>query len=100
MVQSSDKIWSTGEGNGKTLLYSCLKNPINSMKTQKNIAQEDEPPRSVGVQIASKKEQRNSSRKKRLSQSRNAQLWMYLVVKVKSNVVQNNIAQKPERLDP
>ena len=35
MVESSDKTWSTGEGNGKPLQYSCLENPINSMKRQK-----------------------------------------------------------------
>ena len=44
MVESSDKMWSTGEGNGKQLQYSCLKNPMNSMKIQKYMTLEDKPP--------------------------------------------------------
>ena len=49
MVGSSDKTWSTGEGNGKPLQYSCFENPKNSMKRQKDTTPEDEPPRSVGA---------------------------------------------------
>ena len=56
IMESSDKMWSTGEGNGKPLQYSCLKNPMNSMKRQKDIAQEDKPSRSVGVQYATGEE--------------------------------------------
>ena len=63
MVESSDKIWSTGEGNGKPLQYSCPKNPMNSRKRQNAMILDDEPPRSVGVQYATGEEQRNSSRK-------------------------------------
>ena len=64
MVESSDKMQSTGEGNGKLLQYSCLENPMNSMKRQKDMALEDEtPPRSVGVYYATGEEWRNNSRK-------------------------------------
>ena len=48
MVNISDKTWSTGGGNGKTLRYSCYENPMNSMKRQKDMTPEDEPPRLVG----------------------------------------------------
>ena len=63
MVESSDKIWSTGEGNGKPLQYSCLENPMNSMKRQKDRTLKDELPRSVGVQYATGDQWRNNSRK-------------------------------------
>ena len=63
MVESSDKIWSTGEGNGKPLQYSCLENPMNSMKRQKDRMLKDEHPRSVGAQYATGEEWRNNSRK-------------------------------------
>ena len=52
MVESSDKMWSTGEGNGKLLQHSCLENPMNNMKRQKDITLKDELPRPVGVQYA------------------------------------------------
>ena len=52
MVDSSAKTWSTGEGNGKPLQYSCLENPMNSMKRQKDRTLQDELPRSVGTQYA------------------------------------------------
>ena len=47
MVERSDRMWSTGEGNGNPLQYSCLKNPMNSMKRQKYRTVKDELPRSV-----------------------------------------------------
>ena len=56
-------MWSTGEGNGKPLQYSCLENPMNSMKRQKDMTPKDELPRSVGAQYASVEEWRNSSRR-------------------------------------
>ena len=52
MVDSSDKKWSIGEGNGKPLQYSCLENPMNSMKRQKDMTMKDKLPRSVGAQYA------------------------------------------------
>ena len=62
MVESSNKMWSTGEGNGKPLQDSCLENPRNSMKRQKDMTLKDELPRSVGAQYATAEEQRNNSR--------------------------------------
>ena len=62
-MESSDKIWSTGEGNDKPLQYSCLENPMNSMKRQKDRTLKDEFPRSVGAKYATGEESRNNSRK-------------------------------------
>ena len=59
MVESSDKMWSTGERNGKPLQYSCLENPMNSMKKQKDRTLKDELLRSVG---ATGDQWRNNSR--------------------------------------
>ena len=63
MVESSDKTWSTGEGNGKPLQHSCLENPMDSMKKQKDMTLKDELPRSVGAQYATGEEWRNDSGK-------------------------------------
>ena len=63
MVENSDRMWSTGEGNDKPLQYSCLENPMNSMKRQKDRILKDELPRSVGAQNAVTDQWRNSSRK-------------------------------------
>ena len=63
MVESSDKTWSTGEGHGKPLQYSCLENPMNSMKRQKDRTLKDELPRSVGAQYDTGDQWRNNSRK-------------------------------------
>ena len=63
MVERSDRRWSTGEGNGKPLQYSCLENLMNSMKRQKYRTQKDELPRSVGAQYAMGDHWRNNSRK-------------------------------------
>ena len=63
MVESSDKMWSTGEGNGKPLQYSCLENSMNSIKRQKDRTLKDELPRWVGAQYAIGEERRNSSGK-------------------------------------
>ena len=57
-------MWSTGEGNGKPLQYSCLENPMNSMKRQKDRTLKDELPRSVGAQYATGEQWRNNFRKK------------------------------------
>ena len=63
MVESSDKIWSTEEGNGKPLQYSCLENPINSMKRQNDRILKEKLPRTVGAQYATGDQWRNNSRK-------------------------------------
>ena len=62
MVESSDKMWSTGEGNGKLLQYSCLENLMNSMKRQKYRTLKDELPRLVGAQYATGDQWRTNSR--------------------------------------
>ena len=62
-MESSDRMWSTGEGNGKPLEYSCLENTMNSMKTQKDRTLKDELPRLVGAQYATGNQWRNKSRK-------------------------------------
>ena len=63
MVKSSDKAWSTGEENGKPLQYSCLENPMNSMKRQNDRMLKEELSRSVGAQYATGDQWRNNSRK-------------------------------------
>ena len=63
MVESSDKMWSTGEGNSKPLQHSCLENPMNSMKRQKDRTLKDELPRSVGAQYATGDQWRKNFRK-------------------------------------
>ena len=63
MVESSDKMWSNGEVNGKPLKYSCLENPMKNMKRQKDRTLKNELPRSVGAQYATGDQWRNNSRK-------------------------------------
>ena len=63
MVGSSEKNVVTGEGNGKPLQYSCLENPMNSMKRQKDRTLKDELPRLVGAQYATGDRWRSNSRK-------------------------------------
>ena len=63
MVENSDKMWSLGEANGKPFQYSCLKNPKNSMKRQKDRTLKDELPRLVGAPYATGDQWRNNSRK-------------------------------------
>ena len=63
MAESSDKTWSIGEGNDKPLQYSCLENPMNSMKRQKDMILKDELPKLVGAQYAAGEEWRNNFRK-------------------------------------
>ena len=63
MVEMSDRMWSTGEGNGKPLQYSCLENPMNSMKRQTDRILKEELPRSLGAQYATGEEWRTNSRK-------------------------------------
>ena len=63
MVEKSDRMWSSGEGNGKPLQYSCLENLMNSIKRQKDRTLKDELSRSVGAHYATREEWRNNSRK-------------------------------------
>ena len=62
-MESSGRTWSIGEGNGKPLQYSCLKNPMNSIKRQKDRTLKDELPRSGGAQYATTDQWRTNSRK-------------------------------------
>ena len=63
MVERSDRMWSTGEGNGKSLQYSCLENPMNSMRRLNERVLKQELPRSVGAHYATGDQWRNNSRK-------------------------------------
>ena len=83
MVESSDKVQSTGERNGKPLWHSCLENPMNSMKRQDR-ALKDKLPRLVGVQYATGDQWKNNSRKNEEMEPKqnNTQLWMQLVMEV------------------
>ena len=63
MVESSDRMWFTGERNGKPFQYSCLENPMNSMKRQKDRTLKDELPKLVDAQYATGDQWRNNSRK-------------------------------------
>jgi len=78
LVERSDRMWSTGEGNGKPFQYSCLENPMNSMKREKDRILKDELPRSVSAQYAMEiKGEMTPERMKGWSQSKNnTQLWM------------------------
>ena len=69
MVESSDKTWSTGEGNGKPLQYSSLENPIKSMKRQKDRTLKDKLSGLVGAQYATGDQWRNNLRKNEESSS-------------------------------
>ena len=73
MVESSDKTSCTGERNGKPFQYSCLENPMNSMKRQKDMTLKDELPRSVGAQYATGDQWRNNSRKNEERESKQKQ---------------------------
>ena len=73
MVESSDKTWSTGEGNSKPLQYSCLENSMNSMKRQKDRTLKGELPRLVGAQYATGDQWRNNSRKKEQTEPKQKQ---------------------------
>ena len=97
IVKSSDKTCSTGAENGKLLQYSFCENPISHMKRQKDPTLEDDPTqvrkcpicywKSRGQLLISPKGMKS------LGQNRNdAQLWIYLVMKVKSDNVKNSMA--------
>ena len=95
-------MWSTGEGNGKPLQYSCLENPMNSMKRQKDRTQKDELPRSLGAQYATGDQWRYNSRKTKEIEPKQKQCPVMDVTgdRAKSNAVKTNIAQEPGMLGP
>ena len=78
----SDRMWPTGEGNGKPLQYSCLENPMNSMKRQNDRILKDELPRSVGTQYATGDQWRSNSRENEGMEPKQKQ---YQVVDVTGN---------------
>ena len=73
MEESSDKMWSTGEGNSKSLQYSCLENTMNSMKKQNVMTLKDELPKSVSAQNATGEQWRINSRKNKEMKPRQKQ---------------------------
>ena len=94
MVESSDKMWSTGEGNGKPLQYYCLENPVNSMKKQKDRTLKDELPRLVGAQYATGDQWRNNSRKNEEMEPNQKQhpIVDVKVMEARSDAIKSNIA--------
>ena len=73
MVERSDRMWSTGEGNGKPLQYSCLQNPMSGMKRQNDRILKKELPRLVGAQYASGYQWRNNFRKNEVMEPKQKQ---------------------------
>ena len=92
MVESSDKMWSTGEG--KPFQYSCLENPMNRMYRQEDRTLRDELPRSVGAQYATGDQWRNNSRKNEEIEPKQKQHPVVDVtgMEARSDAVKNNIA--------
>ena len=86
MVERSDRMWSTGEGNGKLLQYSCLENPMNSMKRQNDRILKAELPRSMGAQYATGDQWRNNSRKNERMESKQKQYPVLDVTSDRSKV--------------
>ena len=87
-------MWSTGEGNGKPLQYSCLENPMNSMRRQNDRTLKEELPGSIGAQYGTGDQWRNNSRKNEGMEpkQKHTQLWMGLVAEARSDAVKSNIA--------
>ena len=78
-VERSNRMWSTGEGNGKPLQHSCLENPMNKTKRQKDRTLKDELPRLIGAQYATGDQRRNNYRKNEETEPKqNTQWWMWL----------------------
>ena len=102
MVERSDRMWSTGEGNGKPLQYSCLENPMNSMKRQNDRILKEELLRSVGPNMLLEiSGEITPERMKGWSQSKNnTQLCLRLVMEAKSDPIKSNIAWEPGMLGP
>ena len=86
MVERSDRMWSTGEGNGKPLQYSCLENPMNSMKSPSNRILKVELPRLVGAQYATGDEWRKNSRKNEGMEPKQKQYSVVVVAGDRSKV--------------
>ena len=93
MVERSDRMWSTGEENGKLLQYSCLENSMNSMEKHNDRILKEELCRSLGAQYATGDQWRNNSRKNEAMEPKQKQ---YPVVDVtgdkRSDAVKSNVA--------
>ena len=102
MVERSDRMWSTGEGNGKPLQYSCLENAINSMKRQNNRILKEELSRSVGAQYATGVQRSNNSRKNEGMEPKQKQFSVVDMTGDSSKVqrCKSNIAKQPGMLGP
>ena len=102
MVERSDRMWSTGEGNGKPLKYSSLENPINSMKRRNDRILKKELPRSVGAQYATGDQWRNNSRKNEDAEPKQKQHPVVDVTGDGSKVqcYKSNTAYEPRMLGP
>ena len=94
MVERSDRMWSTGEGNEKPLQYSCLENTMKSMRRQNDRILKKKLPRLVSAEYATGDQQSiTPERMKGWSQSKNnTQLWMELVIEARSNALKSNTA--------
>ena len=86
MVERSDRVWSTGEGDGKPLQYSCLENPMNSMKRHNDRVLEEELSRLVGAQYATRDQWRKNSRKNEGMEPKKKQYPVVGVTGDRSNV--------------
>ena len=93
MVERPDRMWSTGEGNGKPLQYSCLENPMNSIKRQNDRILKEELPRSVGAQYATGDQWRNNSRNNEGMEPKQKQYSVvWLVIEARSDAIKSNSA--------
>ena len=94
MVERSDRLRSTGEGNDKPLQYSCLENPMDSMKRQNDRILKGEFPELVVAQYATGDQWGNNSRKneRMKPKQKQYQLWMWLVIEARSDAIKSNIA--------
>ena len=93
-MERSDRMWSTGEGTGKSLQYSCLENPMNSMKRQNDRKLKEGLPRSVSAQYATGYQWRNNSRKNEGMEPKQKQYPVVdvTVIDARSDAVKSNIA--------
>ena len=94
MMERSDRMWFTGEGNGKPLQYSWLENPMNSMKRQNDRILKGELPGAVGAQYATGDQWRNNSRRNEGMEPKQKQYPVveWLVIEARSDTVKGNIA--------
>ena len=102
MVERSDRMWSTGEGTGKPLQYSCLENPMNSRKRQNDRILKEELPRSLGAQYATGDQWRSNSRKNEGMEPKQKQSPAVdvTVIEARSDAVNSNIALEPGMSSP